>query len=76
MNSLSWGNTIPRFEVEEVDLGYSAASTKMARQFAIVQKDLLPIYTDGSKLESGIVGGRYYFGQGKLGIRVGLVATV
>ena len=75
-DSLSWGKEIPQFEIEERDLGCSATSIKMAWQSAISQTNLLPIYTDGSKLESGIVGGGYYFDQGKLGIRVGPMATV
>ena len=75
-DSLSWGKGISKFEVEERDLGCSAMSTKMAWEFAISQTNLLPIYTDGSRLESGIVGGGYYFKQGKLGIRVGPRATV
>ena len=38
--------------------------------------DAIPIYTDGSRAEDGIVGGGYYLLQGKLGVRVGKVATV
>ena len=48
----------------------------MAREFAISRTNLLPIYTHASRLDSGIVGGGYYFEQGKLGIRVGPVAMV
>ena len=70
-DSLSWGNTIPQFEVEEIDLGCSAMSTKMAWEFAISKTNLLPIYTGASRLDSGIVGGGYHFEQGKLGIRSG-----
>ena len=76
IDSLSSGNTIPQFEVAEIDLGCSATSPKMAWEFAISQTNLLPIYTDGSRLDSGIVGGGYNFEQGKLGIRVGPMATV
>ena len=36
----------------------------------------IPIYPDGSMAEDGTVGGGYYLSQGKLGVRVGKVATV
>ena len=75
-NSLTWESIIPQFEVEEVDLGCSTALTRMATEFAITQMNLLPIYTDGSRLDSGIVGGGFHFKQGKLEIRGRLVATV
>ena len=43
---------------------------------AIRAVDAIPIYTDGSMAEDGTVGGGYYLSQGKLGVRVGKVATV
>ena len=76
MDTFSWGKTIPQCEVEEIDLGCSAMSTKMTWEFAISLTTLSPIYSDGSRLDTGIVGGGYYFEPGKLGIRVGLAATV
>ena len=36
----------------------------------------MPVYTDGSMSECGVVGAGYYCLQGTLGIRVGRMATV
>ena len=35
-----------------------------------------PIYTDGSRSETGVVGEGYYLQQGQLGVRVGTMAKV
>ena len=45
-------------------------------EHAIRTVDATPIYTDGSRVDNSIVRGGYYQSQGKLGVRVGKVATV
>ena len=70
------GRTIPKFNLQETTLHCRKDSPAPYWQEAIVSVDATPIYTDGSKSEQGIVGGGYWFSQGKLGIRVGDRATV
>ena len=73
---ISWGKKIPKFNLQETLLNCSKESPAPYWQEAIASVDAIPIYTDGSKSETGVVGGRYWFSQGKLGIRVGERATV
>ena len=64
------------FNLQEVDLELMAEDSPNHWEHAIRAVDVIPIYTDGIRVEDGTVGGGYYLSQGKLGVRVGKVATV
>ena len=73
---ISWGQKIEKFNLQEVDLELTAQESPNRWEHAISAVDAISIYTDGSRAEDGTVGGGNYLSQGKLGVRVGKMATV
>ena len=73
---LEWGGDIERFELQETNLQCGPNTLTTTCQKAICLTKRIPIYTDGSKSEEGVVGGGYHLQQGQLGVRVGTMATV
>lgn len=73
---ISWRCMIEKVTCMEVDLLCTEHTSVTLWQEAIDAVGCTTIYTDGSMSKDGTVGGGYYFQQGSLGFRVGLLATV
>ena len=77
---LSWGGLCPRVEVEEIELEIEKADGKEWWEYRLKDQDLIQgrnlVYSDGSKLEDGKVGGGWYGEEETGSAQVGNTATV
>src|SRR5258705_406963 len=77
---LSWGGLCPRVQVDELDLELGSTDNRDWWEYRLQDEDLIQgrklVYSDGSKLEDGKVGGGWYGEQQMGSTRVGDTVTV